>query len=204
MLNYQTAVYYHPPVAMPGQLWSVDVFSRDYVTGISTFTTTPGTIVVGQTTADYTRRQVTLADGSAAPTVDNYYALDRFLFDENTHQRVFLGDNVTTQSFSYPALKQLRLMRKGALYLICEKAIADPTLPVYVRKTNPVTPLEGIGFVTDTADGADTVALPNARFLGRDTFTFAQTLEPTLTPLDERNRTGMTVGFGLVPVAIRS
>jgi hypothetical protein len=103
-----------------------------------------------------------------------------------------------------PRYEHMRVLVSGDVYIVVEKAI-NPANPVYVRVANGViTPglVNGIGFFSDTAS-ADHVLVPSARWIATDTASHLFTKDTAITPAVERDRMGMTCGYGIAPIEFR-
>lgn len=205
-MTYQQFVTWYPPLAMPGEPHSDTFSNSSRSTGFSTETVFPGTLV--EITGFERNSRLVVANVTGATTdVKKLAVVDRTLLRANNpYESTRIGQltPATEASYSYAPNEDLTLMRKGRIYVLCEKAI-DTSLPVYVRLANPViaTPqLEGIGFVTDTADGADTLELTNCQFAGGDSYAYISSLDPSITDQQERDRMSLTEGYGVVPIEI--
>lgn len=113
----------------------------------------------------------------------------------------------TSTSLVYERDAMVRVAEDDEIYVVCEKAI-DPTNPVYIRVANPDTSgTQGIGFFTDVADGTNTVEIDNTfrtriRWIGEDSFSFLNALDPNITAAIDRRRMGLSQGFAIVPISI--
>jgi len=203
-MTYQQVVSYYPSVILPGEPHSATQAHSKRVTAVSDEVIFPGTIVEQIEVLSHSRVKVANVTG-ATTDIRKLLIVERTLLDANTpYAGTPIGQisPVSNASYSYQPGCALTLFRLGSVNVVAEKAI-DPNNPVYVRLANPVvaTPqLEGIGFVTDTADGADTLELTNAQFISFDDITYQLNLDPSTTDQIERDRISMTQGYGVVAI----
>lgn len=203
---YQNYVSYYTLPGFPGDPHNNDRHASIYRSSVNTVADSiPG---VGQTKIglyDHTRLLL------AAPTAANVVADGNYVgvvarthtARSNYSNRTAIGSVGSAGSNNIiPAGEHVRFQTNGTVYVYVEKAI-NPNLPVFMRVGNAVGALQGIGFFTDTAAGADTVLLPNARWYGTDAATYIASKDAGYTAAFARQNIGMTLGFSWAPVQFR-
>lgn len=204
---YQEIVTRFPAVSTPGCSHNNRRETSLYATGRNlTATVQPGIAQVVTGYWDHTRLEL------ENPTAANLVADARLVIvhDNSRHPNAFTTNrigqlNSTTTRF-IPSDCLLRVAEEDEIYVIVEKEI-DPSLPVFIRVANPdVSGLQGIGFFTDTADGANTVEVTSliarTRWVGSDSFSFLSAKDSNITqPIDAR-RMGMETGFAIAPLRL--
>lgn len=205
-MAYQTYVSYFQIPGFPGDEHNNDRHASIYRSGVNTTKDLePGVVQVVTGLYDHTR--VLLSD----PTATNIAAPGAYIgivargcnesMDFNSRQ--YIGSTTPSTSLNVvPQFEHVRLKTNGTIYAYVEKAI-NPSLPVYVRVANAVGTSQAVGFLTDTASGADTVLLPNARWYGTDVASYMTTKDINFTPALIRSNLGMARAYSYAPVQIR-
>jgi hypothetical protein len=201
---YQNFVSYYPSLQLPGESYANDRHTSIYRSACSLIDPLlpgQGVVVTGQ--YDHTRLVVANPTAANFAIATNYVGIvaNSSSARDDYSNRTLIGSSISTSNNVIPAGEHVRLKLEGTIYVIVEKTILT-TNRVYMRVANGTAALNGIGYFSDTAS-ADHVLIPNARWYGTDNATFLATKDAAITPALERQRIGMSKGFGIAPLSIR-
>lgn len=207
---YQTFVTDYPPLALAGESHNNARHTSIYQTCLNGNNEVfPGTAQVAVGQFDHTR--FLTEDPTAANLILPNAQLIVVHRDRNAANSFVtnrIGATASTTAVAYPADCLYLGVRRGTEYVVVEKAI-DPSLPVYIRVANPdASGLQGIGFFTDTPDGANTVEVtaaiaPNVMWCGVDGATYINQKDVNVTDALERERIGLSAGFSVAPLTLQ-
>jgi len=209
-MPYQTSVSFYPSVSLPGQPYKNHVGgNHEIVTVTSDEFLAPGCAVIATESISHGRFKVEKAT-AANFNIQRLLFIDRSQLEANNP---YEGTPLTqlnptsNATYLYTPNTAIPAYRAGQFYCVVEKEI-DPLNPVFLRVANAdvASPqLEGVGFLTDVADGADTIDISSDVFwITEDDISTQLRRDPSTNAQQERDRILLREGFGIAAIAFKN